>query len=876
MMRRIVRWASLAWLACAALGAVADEVELAGGKERVVLDGMMEHAEDASGKLDVAAMASSPALFRRIDPARLNIGYSAKVHWLRFSATNRAPVPLTRWMEVGNTRMQHVSVFEATPDGWQEVRAGTHVPLADKPVRATIAILPIMLPPGETRTWFIRIASETAIDLNATLWDPAAFRAHEAEDVALQALIFGALLLAGLSAVVTHRTVQTTAYQWFGLAQVFYAVNRAGANGIMQLYLWPEHVPFATWTTMVWMAAGMICYIFFVRSFLDSPRLLPQWDKLLLGLVFALALVTPATVFRFGTFAPVGVGLAFAGFMIAPVIAATAIAKGHSAARWLLASQVFICLLGIPYMLSIFGIATPPPAIETGLSLSFLLSSMLGWTAITNRFGELLRERKAADARAIARLEEAVQERTGELQAALIEAENANRAKTTFLAQVSHELRTPLHTVIGYAELLQRGSRRVTPREGGSAIEASARRLLALIDELLDFVRGESGTLKLNPKPVDWQSFLGTIVAEAEHLALAAGNRFIWGASGEYVTTVYLDDQRLRQVLDNLLVNANRHTSKGTVTLSVHTVLADDGQSVRIEFSVQDTGCGISPADAGRIFEPFVSGGRGIGGMGLGLSISRQLTSLMGGTLRLDRTSPEGSTFVLHIMCPLAPGERVAPDQGKSRIAGFRGPKRTALIVEDVEENRRLLKNLLLDADFDVITAASGDAVPELLTEGVDLVLTDQSMANGDGWDVLGTVRERSPDLPVILVSAAPPLRPGDVPSGLDFSAVLLKPVGCDALLDTVGKLLGLQAVWESTGGDAEAPAAFDRSRVAAGRFEELRRLIELGDVTGIEEWADELANEPGMEELAHRVKRAAEQLNFALLRQLAETERRS
>jgi hypothetical protein len=400
-------------LACASAGVAAGEIERSVGDERGVLDAALDHAEDPSAKLDITAMAASPALFRRIDPTKLNRGYSENVHWLRVSATNRAPVALTRWLEVGNTRMQHVSLFEASPDGWREVRAGTHVPLADRPVKATTAILPIVLPPGETRTWFVRIASETAIDLNATLWDPSAFRAHEAEGVALQALIFGALLLAGLSAVVTHRTIQTTAYLWFGLAQVFYAINRAGANGIMQLYLWPEHAPFATWTTMVWMAAAMICYIVFIRSFLDSRRLLPRWDNVLLGLAAGLILVTPATIFRFGTFAPFGVGLAFAGLVIAPMIALRAVVKGHSPARWLLASQIPVCLLSVPYILSIFGIAAAMPAVETGLSLSFLLSSMLGWTAISDRFGQLQRDREAADARAIARLEEAVQERTG-------------------------------------------------------------------------------------------------------------------------------------------------------------------------------------------------------------------------------------------------------------------------------------------------------------------------------------------------------------------------------------------------------------------------------------------------------------------------------
>jgi CheY-like chemotaxis protein len=312
----------------------------------------------------------------------------------------------------------------------------------------------------------------------------------------------------------------------------------------------------------------------------------------------------------------------------------------------------------------------------------------------------------------------------------------------------------------------------------------------------------------------------------------------------------------------------------GTISLAMHAELIHDGQAVRIEFRVQDTGCGISPADAERIFEPFVSGGRSVGGIGLGLSISRQLSSLMGGTLRLEHSSPEGSTFALHIVCPLASGDCMLPDEGRAKILTFEGPRRTVLVVEDVEENRRLLENILLDAGFDVLTASSGDAVSELLTDGVELVITDQFMANGDGWDVLGTVRERFPDLPVILVSAALPLRPGSVPAGLEFSAVLLKPVGCAALLDTVGKLLNLQAVRESTDEDAEAPTAFDCSLMPVGRLDELRRLIELGYVTGIKEWADELAKDaPGLEGLAHQIKGAAEQLNFVLLKQLAAAE---
>ncbi|MDP3288813.1 MAG: ATP-binding protein, partial [Methyloversatilis sp.] len=254
------------------------------------------------------------------------------------------------------------------------------------------------------------------------------------------------------------------------------------------------------------------------------------------------------------------------------------------------------------------------------------------------------------------------------LQKAKDSAESANLAKTRYVTGISHELRTPLNSILGYAQILLRELGQGSLTQGGAAkgapatgaltqvdtqrralgtILRSGEHLLGLIDGLLDLARIEAGKLRLDPSPMPMRELLDDLAKMFEPQAVRKGLRFRIETTGRMPDYVRVDVKRLRQVLINLLANAVKFTSRGEVVLRI------DYRMEVARFEVADTGPGIAPEDHARIFVPFErsSSGRGLAepGAGLGLTISRMLTSLMGGELSLASEPGRGSTFSVRL-----------------------------------------------------------------------------------------------------------------------------------------------------------------------------------------------------------------------------------
>lgn len=414
-------------------------------------------------------------------------------------------------------------------------------------------------------------------------------------------------------------------------------------------------------------------------------------------------------------------------------------------------------------------------------------------------------------------------------------AETANAAKSRYLASVSHEIRSPLNSIYGYAQLVERGDG-IDAVEAGRIIARSAEHLTSLLDGLLDMSQVEHGVLKLSNEAFRFCVFLDQIVAMFAPMAAAKGLAFICDVPERMPEFVRTDEKRLRQILINLLSNAIKFTDRGTVRLKVGYA----GQIAR--FEVIDTGPGISVEDQQRIFAPFVRGeaGKGRQGVGLGLSITRALTQLLGGDLQFESSSGEGTTFRITLMLGRVAGAMQAGSPTE-RITGYKGARRTILVVDDDVAQLALVCRLLESKGFDVLSATSGETALALAArQSPDMALLDITMIGLSGWETAEALRQRfGTGLRIVMLSANAAEAQVRSRSQMPHDMFLVKPVAMDAVIDCVGQQLGLR--WETeplTGAIscASPPPETEPLPVAAlHHLGRLRELLSIGHVRGIE-----------------------------------------
>ncbi len=331
------------------------------------------------------------------------------------------------------------------------------------------------------------------------------------------------------------------------------------------------------------------------------------------------------------------------------------------------------------------------------------------------------------------------------LQAATLAAETANRAKSLFLAKVSHEIRTPLTAIVGYGELMEDAELTSEHRKYLAAINAASNTLSLLINDILDLSKIDAGELDIKQQDIHLRSFIAN-TAEGQKQQVAQKDLSIDVSIGADVPDLLMGDPlRLQQVLCNLLGNAVKFTEKGAVSIDVSLVEAG-GSRVLLDIAVKDTGIGISAGLHERIFDPFVQGfdanSHQYRGSGLGLSISRSLAALMGGTVNVESQEGFGSTF--HLLIPLQRkvGEISKEPLPEKEPLAWSGPALNILLAEDNLINVQFIRAVLENLQHKVMTAENGKiALDKLNTNGFDLVLMDIQMPVINGIDALKTLR---------------------------------------------------------------------------------------------------------------------------------------
>jgi adenylate cyclase len=432
-----------------------------------------------------------------------------------------------------------------------------------------------------------------------------------------------------------------------------------------------------------------------------------------------------------------------------------------------------------------------------------------------------------------------------QLEVARDAADQASRTKSSFLANMSHELRTPLNAIIGVTEILQEDARELNHEdqiEPLDRIQRAARHLLALINDILDLSKIEAGKMELVLESFPIGAMIDDVTQTVEPIASKNGNRIVADYPAA-IGSMHADQMRVRQTLMNLVSNASKFTSNGTVTVSASRRPTGEGE--RIEFVVADTGIGMTREQVAKLFQEFSqadsSTTRKYGGTGLGLAISRRFCQMMGGDISVESESGQGSRFIVALPARVgdadAPARAAEPARPRS-AAPLPGAAPLVLVVDDDRTVREVIGRYLERDGFAFAEAEGGREALRLARELKPAAITlDIAMPDLDGWTVLAAIKGDPMlcDIPVVLVTIVDEKNRG---FSLGASEYLVKPVDRDTLVGVLRRLSAppgepilvvddeessrssLRLALEQAGWAVEEA---DNGRVALARLEEAR-----------------------------------------------------
>jgi two-component system, sensor histidine kinase LadS len=825
---------------------------------------------DESEQLDVSAIHRGACEFRPVRSGDLRRGLTPGALWLKLQLGNPQATSLERWLVVGHPQLQQVSAWfediNANGSAWRGLHTGVSVPISQRPLASLYPVLPMTLSGHSVLTVYIRVASQNALDATTALWQPGVYRTQQGQVSVLHTVATGGMFLAALLGLLLFGLLRERLYLLFGLGMAGEVLLEGCRSGIVALFFWPIDQPFWVGLMSLGSLIGTVFLQLFVLEFAGTTSSRLRWlEKTVIACLLA---------YSCGVLWALGVnfrsGLAFyiwalQGLMLCGVVLIALRIHAGEKRLWLLIVAFMPTVL-----VETLRFAAAQGVLHFGAS--YLLAAPWGLLLLSPLLllGMTIRSR--------------------DLHAKLVMSQVQSQARVDFLAEMSHELRGPLNSVMGYAQLLQRSTATLSVPDAAAGIARSGKRLLRMIDEILDFARGQASRMVLDVAPVHWPSLVADLRVHGQNLAQQHMHAFELEYAGPADFDLLTDERRLRQVLDNLLSNASRYGNGSPVTLRCCLEPLKNGRAW-LCFDVSDQGPGIRPEERDRIFEPFVRGSWqarvGHSGLGLGLALSRQIAALMGGTLILLKSSEPGSTFRLTFECRVCQERHVSIPTVKSSHANL-SKLRQALVVDDDPDARDVLTHALQSMDFEVQTACDGNEAVNKLHAGLTLVLVDQFMPDGDGWMVLQALRQQLPEVVAVLVSGAPAQPPDGLVATMTFDAFVMKPVDIAALAAVLDQLVGVlwrpatvvdvphhQTFWQIPLAMAQPAPEHQTSALEEEliqTLQELAQLVAAGALTDILNWASDLeARKPDQKELVHKVREAALALDFAGLKCLVE-----
>ena len=386
-------------------------------------------------------------------------------------------------------------------------------------------------------------------------------------------------------------------------------------------------------------------------------------------------------------------------------------------------------------------------------------------------------------------------------------AENVAKQKSEFLANMSHEIRTPMNSVIGFTEILDKEIKNPVHKEYLSSIKKGGNALLRIINDILDLSKIEAGKLDIKNESLNPTNIFLEIESIFHSKIISKNISFIVDIDKTIPKYIIIDGVRIRQILFNLIGNAIKFTEKGHIKLKVENIYKDNIKSkVDLIFSVEDSGIGIDEKNLNNIFNAFEQQNNQdvakYGGTGLGLAICTKLVHMMNGEINVKSEKNKGSIFTVVLKdIPVSSMEDEIVSH-KLLASNIEFEKARILVVDDIEENRKLVLASLKDFDIDLIMAQNGqEALDKLKNVNVDLILMDLRMPVMNGYEAASIIKndEKLKKIPLIALTASVMGKDLEKVSKYGFDGYLRKPVILDDLIEELGKYLKYNFINEET-----------------------------------------------------------------------------